>query len=92
MKSKKTIKFTKYVQNLKGFFSNHKKIMTKRRNENDLNESIFFKTMKEMMILNLKKQYVINYFKKDRSLRSEIETRSVAEYLSSKKKMYFLIQ
>ena len=34
-----------------------------------------------MIVLNLKKEYVINYFKKSYSMRTKIETRSVAEYL-----------
>ena len=66
-----------------------KKIMTKKKNEKELNESNFFQIMKQMMILNLRREDIIKYFKKDRSLRSEIETRSVADYLSAQKQNIF---
>lgn len=89
-KTIKTTKFTKLVLNYKGFFKKRKKIITKKKNENDLNESDFFKTLKEIMVLDLKREDVINYFKKDRALRAEIETRSVADYLSKDKKNIFL--
>ena len=85
----KTAKFTKFVRNLKCFFIKKKKIITKRREGNDLNESDFFKTMKDMMILGLRKEDVIKYFKKDKFLRAEIETRTVADYLSLDKKNIF---
>ena len=87
--NEKTTKFTKFIQNLKGFFLKKKKIITKKKSENDLNESNFFQIMKQMMILNLRKEDIIKYFKKDRSLRAEIETRSVADYLSANQKNVF---
>ena len=85
----KTTKFTQLVKNYKGFFQNKKKIITKKKNENDINESIFFKKMKEMMSSSLKIEGVIKYFKKERSLRAEIETRSVGDFLSNDKKNVF---
>ena len=42
-----------------------------------------------MMILGLRKEDVIKYFKKDKFLRAEIETRTVADYLSLDKKNIF---
>lgn len=87
--NKKRIKNTKLVKNYKGFFQKKKKIISKKKNEDDINESDFFKKMKEMMVLNLKREHIINYFQKDRYLRAEIETRSVADYLSSDKKNVF---
>ena len=85
----KSAKFTRFVMNLKGFFLKKRKIITKKRNENEVVESDFFKVMKDMMILNIRKDDVIKYFKKDRALRAEIETRTVADYLSSDKKNVF---
>ena len=85
----KSAKFTNFVMNLKGFFLKKKKIITKKRNENEVVESDFFKVMKQMMILNLKREDIIKYFKKERALRAEIETRTVADYLSSDKKNVF---
>ena len=85
----KSAKFTKFVMNLKGFFLKKKKIITKKKNDNDVVESDFFKVMKEMMILNIRREDVLKYFKKDRALRAEIETRTVADYLSSDKKNVF---
>ena len=85
----KTTKFTQLVKNYKGFFQNKKKIITKKKNENDINESIFFKKMKEMMSSSLKIEGVIKFFKKERSLRAEIETRSVGDFLSNDKKNVF---
>ena len=85
----KSAKFTKFVMGLKGFFLKKRKIITKKRNENDVVESDFFKVMKDMMVLNIRKEDVIKYFKKDRALRAEIETRTVADYLSSDKKNVF---
>ena len=89
-KNTKSTKFTKFVRNLKGFFQKRKKIFSKKKNENDTNESNFFKLMKEMMILGLTREDIIKYFKKDKTLRSEIETRTIADYLSSDKKNIFL--
>ena len=89
-KNTKSTKFTKFVRNLKGFFQKRKKIFSKKKNENDTNESNFFKLMKEMMILGLTREDIIKYFKKDKALRSEIETRTIADYLSSDKKNIFL--
>ena len=85
----KSAKFTKFVMNLKGFFLKKRKIITKKKNENEVVESDFFKVMKDMMILNIRREDVIKYFKKDRALRAEIETRTVADYLSSDKKNVF---
>ena len=85
----KSAKFTRFVMNLKGFFLKKRKIITKKRNENEVVESDFFKVMKDMMILNIRREDVIKYFKKDRALRAEIETRTVADYLSSDKKNVF---
>ena len=85
----KSARFTKFVMNLKGFFLKKRKVITKKRNENDVVESDFFKVMKDMMILNIRKEDVIKYFKKDRALRAEIETRTVADYLSADKKNVF---
>ena len=85
-----TLKYTKLVRNLKGFFNKKKKIIFKKKNENDIPESEFFKKMKEMMVLCLKKEDAIKYFKKDRLFRAEIETRSVADYLTQDKKNIFL--
>ena len=85
----KSARFTKFVMNLKGFFLKKRKVITKKRNENDVVESDFFKVMKDMMILNIRKEDVIKYFKKDRALRAEIETRTVADYLSADKKNIF---
>ena len=87
----KTTKFNQLVKNYKGFFQNKKKIITKKKNENEINESIFFKKMKEMMSSSLKIEGVIKFFKKERSLRAEIETRSVGDFLSNDKKMFFFI-
>ena len=85
----KSAKFTRFVMNLKGFFLKKRKIITKKKNENEVVESDFFKVMKDMMILNIRREDVIKYFKKDRALRAEIETRTVADYLSSDKKNVF---
>ena len=41
------------------------------------------------MILNIRREDVIKYFKKDRALRAEIETRTVADYLTADKKNIF---
>ena len=86
----KTTKFTKLVRNLRGFFKKRKKIISKKKNENDISESDYFKTLKDMMIKGLNKEHVIKYFKKDRLLRAEIETRAVAEYLLLDKENIFL--
>ena len=85
----KTTKFTKFVRNLKGFFLKKKKIISKKKNENDINESNFFKIMKDMMVLSLKREDLLKYFKKDRALRAEIETETVADFLSADKKNIF---
>ena len=85
----KSAKFTKFVMNLKGFFLKKRKLITKKRNENDVAESDFFKVMKDMMVLNLRREDIIKYFKKDRALRAEIETRTVADYLTADKKNIF---
>ena len=85
----KTTKFTNFVINLKGFFLKKKKIIKRRKNDNDINESNFFNTMKNMMILSFKREHIIKYFKKDKTLRAEIETQSVADYLSTNKKNIF---
>ena len=85
----KTTKFTNFVINLKGFFLKKKKIIKKRKNDNDINESNFFNTMKNMMILSFKREHIIKFFKKDKTLRAEIETQSVADYLSTNKKNIF---
>ena len=87
--NKKRIKNSKLVKNYKGFFQKKKKIISKKKNEDDIIESDFFKKMKEMMVLNLKREHIIKYFQKARFLRAEIETRSVADYLSSDKKNVF---
>ena len=42
------------------------------------------------MILGLTREDIKKYFKKDKALRSEIETRTIADYLSSDKKNIFL--
>ena len=89
-KNIRTTKFTKLVRNFKGFLKKRKKIILKKRNENDLNESEYFKILKEMMILGLTKNDIIDYFKKDRSLRAEIETRTVADFLTLDKDNIFL--
>ena len=86
----KTTRFTKLVKKYKGFFKKKKKLIPKKKNQNDLYESDFFKTLRDMMILYLKKEDIIKYFKKDRTLRAEIETRAVADYLTSDKKNIFL--
>ena len=86
----KSAKFTKFVMNLKGFFLKKRKIITKKSNEKDEEESNFFKILKDMMILNIRREDVIKYFKKDRALRAEIETRTVADYLTADKKNIFL--
>ena len=85
----KSAKFTKFIRNLKGFLLKKKKIISKKKNENEINESNFFKIMKDMMILGLKREDIIKYFKKEKSFRSEIETRTVADYLSANKKNIF---
>ena len=78
----KSVKFCSFVKNLKGFFLKKKrKKFINSENEDNANESEFFTTLKNMIVLNLKKEYVINYFKKSYSMRTKIETRSVAEYL-----------
>jgi len=87
--NKKRLKNTKLIKDYIGFFQKKKKIISKKKNEDDINESDFFKKMKEMIILNLKREHIIKYFQKDRTLRAEIETRSVADYLSSDKKNVF---
>ena len=87
-KNVKTAKYTKFIRNFKGFLLKKKKI-NKKKNENDTNESAFFKIMKDMMIKNLKKTDIIKYFKKERIFRSEIETRTIADYLSLNKKNIF---
>ena len=94
MKSQiKSTKFTSLIKNLKGFFckkrKNHHHVKSTIDEENT-NESDFFRTLKKLMILSLKKEYVINYFKKSHSLRTKIETRSVAEYLCLNKKNVFI--
>ena len=93
MKSQiKSTKFTSFVKNLKGFFckniKNHYHVKSTIDEENT-NESDFFRTLKKLIILNLKKEYVINYLKKNHSLRTKIDTRSVAEYLCLNKKNVF---
>ena len=88
-RNSKTTKYTKYVRNLRGFFLKRKKILTKNKDENDLTESNFFKIMKEMMFLGLRREDIIKYFKKDKNLRAEIETRTVADYLSTDKRNIF---
>ena len=85
----KTTKFTNFVINLKGFFLKKKKIIKRRKNDNDINESNFFNTMKNMMILSFKREHIIKFFRKDKTLRAEIETQSVADYLSTNKKNIF---
>ena len=85
-----TTKFTRFVSNLKGVFLKRKKMIIKKKEENDLNESEFFKIIKDMVILNLRKEDIIKYFKKDCQLRTKIETRSVADYLTVDKKNLFL--
>ena len=87
-KNIKTAKYCNFIRNLKGFFLKKKKI-NKKKNENDTNESEFFKIMKDMMIKSLKKSDILKYFKKDRILRSDLETRTIADYLSLNKKNIF---
>ena len=89
-KKVKTFKYTKLVRKFKGFFIKKKKKISKKKNENDINESVFFHTLKNMMIFYMTKDNIIKYFKKDRFLRAEIETRAVADYLTSNKKNIFL--
>lgn len=90
-KNFKTTKFTRLVKNFKGFFNKKKKLTSKKKNNlNGLNESDFFKTLKEMMIISLTKEDIIKYFKKDKQLRAEIETRTVADFLTSDNKNIFL--
>ena len=85
-----TLKYAKLVRNLKGFFNKRKKIILKRKNENDIPESEFFKIMKDLMVICLKREDVLKYFKKEKIYRAEIETRSVADYLTLDKKNIFL--
>ena len=90
-RNNKSTKFTSFVKNLKGFFcKKRKRHHVKITNDDEYTtESDFFRTLKNLIILNLKKEYVINYFKKQHSLRTRIETRSIAEYLCLNKKNIF---
>ena len=75
-------KFTTFVKNLKGFFLKKKKKRIKMIKEDENpHESEFFRTLKKMIILNLKKEYLINFFQKPVLNRAKIEIRSVTEYL-----------
>ena len=82
-KNIKSTKFTSFVKNLKGFFfKKRKKHLKQAKEEENKNESDFFNTLKNLIISNLKKEYIIKYFQKNHAARTKIETRSVAEYLS----------
>ena len=83
-------KFTSFVKNLKGFFlkKQKKRIKMIKEDENP-HESEFFRTLKKMIILNLKKEYIINFFQKPSSNRAKIEIRSVTEYLCQNDKNIF---
>ena len=89
-KNSKSIKLTALVRNFKGFFCKKKKRRIKPADEENPNESDFFRTLKKIMIQSLKTEYVINYFKKPHSLRTKIENRSVTEYLCLNNKNVFI--
>ena len=91
-KNIKSTKFTSFVKNLKGFFLKKKKkhLNPTKDEEENKNESDFFRTLKNLIILNLKKEYVIKYFQRPHSTRTKIETRSIAEYLCKNKKNIFI--
>ena len=86
----KLLKFTALIKNLRGFFLKKRKKRVKHSsNEENLNESDFFKTLKNLIISSLKKEYIIKFFKKPHSMRTKIETRSVTEYLLLNEKNIF---
>ena len=86
----KLLKFTNLIKNLRGFFLKKRKKRVKHSsNEENLNESDFFKTLKNLIISSLKKEYIIKFFKKPHSMRTKIETRSVTEYLLLNEKNIF---
>ena len=86
----KLLKFTALIKNLRGFFLKKRKKRVKHSsNEENLNESDFFKTLKNLIISNLKTEYIIKFFKKPHSMRTKIETRSVTEYLLLNEKNIF---
>ena len=87
----KSLKFTALIKNLKGFFlKKRKKHVKHSNNEETTNESDFFRTLKKLIVLNLKKEYLIKFFKKPHSMRTKIETRSVTEYLLLNEKNVFI--
>jgi len=86
----KLLKFTALIKNLRGFFLKKRKKRVKHSsNEENTNESDFFRTLKNLIISNLKKEYIIKFFKKPHSMRTKIETRSVTEYLLLNEKNIF---
>ena len=90
-KNIKSTKFTSFVKNLKGFFfKKRKKHLKQAKEEENKNESDFFNTLKNLIISNLKKEYIIKYFQKNHAARTKIETRSVAEYLTQNEKNIFI--
>jgi len=87
----KSLKFSALIKNFKGFFlKKRKKHVKHSNNEETPNESDFFRTLKKLIILNLKKEYLIKFFKKPHSMRTKIETRSVTEYLLLNEKNVFI--
>ena len=88
--NKKSLQFTALIKNFRGFLFKKKKRKLKiELDEEKTSESDFFRTMKNMIISNLKKEYVIKYFKKPISLRTKLENRSISEYLCLNEKNVF---
>ena len=62
---------------------------TKKKDDTNINESAFFSILKKEMISCMKEEYALKYFRKNRGMRTDLETRVVAEYMAMDEKNIF---